>query len=191
MRCCTTCRPSPQSRAPASCIGWTRTPAACSSLPRPWKRRPTSSASCRRARSDASTWRWSTASSAVTTASMRQSAGTRYSVRKWPSFQKVVAASRPSRATESSKPGLIARWLNARWKPVAPTRSVCTWHRSATRCSATRSTARHDPRLPAFHRQALHATRLGLVHPASGLSLQWEVPMPDDLGALVESLRHA
>jgi 23S rRNA pseudouridine1911/1915/1917 synthase len=50
---------------------------------------------------------------------------------------------------------------------------------------------RPDPRLPAFHRQALHATRLGLIHPASGQLLQWEVPMPADLRELVESLRHA
>lgn len=49
---------------------------------------------------------------------------------------------------------------------------------------------RRDLRLPAFHRQALHATRLGLVHPVSGLPQQWEAPMPEDMRALVEHLRN-
>jgi 23S rRNA pseudouridine1911/1915/1917 synthase len=46
-----------------------------------------------------------------------------------------------------------------------------------------------DPRLPAFPRQALHATRLGLLHPASGLRMQWDVPMPADMQALLAELR--
>lgn len=48
-----------------------------------------------------------------------------------------------------------------------------------------------DPRLPVFHRQALHATRLGLVHPLSGRPMQWEVAMPDDMRAVVDTLRDA
>lgn len=50
---------------------------------------------------------------------------------------------------------------------------------------------KHNPRLPVFPRQALHATRLGLVHPLTGLKVQWEVPMPDDMRDLLDSLRHA
>ena len=50
---------------------------------------------------------------------------------------------------------------------------------------------RHDPRLPAFPRQALHAARLGLIHPVSGRSLHWEAPLPADMAALVEALRGA
>ena len=50
---------------------------------------------------------------------------------------------------------------------------------------------KRDPRLPEFHRQALHATRLGLVHPKSGLKMQWEVPMPQDMRDLLEQLRYA
>ena len=41
----------------------------------------------------------------------------------------------------------------------------------------------------AFHRQALHAKRLGLVHPATGRDMQWEAPMPDDMAELLEALR--
>ena len=41
----------------------------------------------------------------------------------------------------------------------------------------------------AFHRQALHAWRLGLVHPATRKPLQWESPLPDDFAALLASLR--
>ncbi|MFN4325088.1 MAG: 23S rRNA pseudouridine(1911/1915/1917) synthase RluD [Azonexus sp.] len=46
------------------------------------------------------------------------------------------------------------------------------------------------PQLPAFPRQALHATRLGLVHPVSGLKMQWEVPLPQDMRDLLDTLRH-
>jgi 23S rRNA pseudouridine1911/1915/1917 synthase len=47
-----------------------------------------------------------------------------------------------------------------------------------------------NAKLPEFPRQALHATRLGLVHPLSGFKMQWEVPMPEDMRNLLDSLRH-
>jgi 23S rRNA pseudouridine1911/1915/1917 synthase len=40
-----------------------------------------------------------------------------------------------------------------------------------------------------FPRQALHARRLGLVHPRSGEALQWERPLPPDMLQLLEVLR--
>lgn len=46
-----------------------------------------------------------------------------------------------------------------------------------------------DRLLPDFPRQALHATRLGLVHPLTGRAMQWEVPMPEDMQRLLEQLR--
>ena len=46
-----------------------------------------------------------------------------------------------------------------------------------------------DPILDAFPRQALHAWRLALNHPASGKELSWEAPLPDDLRTLLEQLR--
>ncbi|MCL2523400.1 MAG: 23S rRNA pseudouridine(1911/1915/1917) synthase RluD [Betaproteobacteria bacterium] len=46
-----------------------------------------------------------------------------------------------------------------------------------------------DARLPDFFRQALHATRLGLMHPASGQAMQWEAPPPQDMRELLEKLR--
>lgn len=49
---------------------------------------------------------------------------------------------------------------------------------------------KHNPKLPEFPRQALHATRLGLVHPLTGLKMQWEVPMPEDMRNLLDSLRY-
>ncbi|MGU7780648.1 RluA family pseudouridine synthase [Burkholderia sp. PU8-34] len=39
-----------------------------------------------------------------------------------------------------------------------------------------------------FARQALHAWRLGLVHPVTGRTMQWRCPLPDDMTALVEAL---
>ena len=49
---------------------------------------------------------------------------------------------------------------------------------------------KHNPKLPEFPRQALHATRLGLVHPLTGLKMQWEVPMPEDMRNLLDNLRY-
>jgi 23S rRNA pseudouridine1911/1915/1917 synthase len=42
--------------------------------------------------------------------------------------------------------------------------------------------------LQAFPRQALHARRLGLVHPASGEEMQWESALPLDMQALLSVL---
>lgn len=49
---------------------------------------------------------------------------------------------------------------------------------------------KHNPKLPEFHRQALHATRLGLVHPLTGLKMQWEVPLPEDMRDLLDHVRY-
>lgn len=48
--------------------------------------------------------------------------------------------------------------------------------------------AGRGPIASAFGRQALHAFRLGLIHPASGVAMQWESAMPADLSALIERL---
>lgn len=40
-----------------------------------------------------------------------------------------------------------------------------------------------------FGRQALHAKRLSLVHPGSGVEIAWEVPLPADMEALIGLLR--
>jgi 23S rRNA pseudouridine1911/1915/1917 synthase len=42
-----------------------------------------------------------------------------------------------------------------------------------------------------FARQALHAVRLGLVHPATRAPCAWESPLPADFAALLEALRAA
>ncbi|MBS1190228.1 MAG: ribosomal large subunit pseudouridine synthase [Rhodocyclaceae bacterium] len=48
---------------------------------------------------------------------------------------------------------------------------------------------KEDRRLPPFHRQALHAARLGLIHPLTGQAMQWEAPLPADMQELLEKLR--
>jgi 23S rRNA pseudouridine1911/1915/1917 synthase len=56
---------------------------------------------------------------------------------------------------------------------------------------------RRKPGLPlpaaalSFPRQALHARRLGLVHPVTRAPMQWESPAPADLAALIAALRAA
>jgi 23S rRNA pseudouridine1911/1915/1917 synthase len=42
--------------------------------------------------------------------------------------------------------------------------------------------------LRGFRRQALHAARLELLHPATGEGMGWEAPMPQDLAALLKAL---
>jgi len=43
----------------------------------------------------------------------------------------------------------------------------------------------------AFPRQALHAARLGLLHPGSGKKVEFESPLPADMSGLLASLKHA
>lgn len=41
-----------------------------------------------------------------------------------------------------------------------------------------------------FRRQALHAVRLGLIHPVSGEFMEWQAELPDDMKALLEAMRY-
>jgi 23S rRNA pseudouridine1911/1915/1917 synthase len=43
--------------------------------------------------------------------------------------------------------------------------------------------------LKIFNRQALHATRLGLKHPATGEHMEWQAELPADMKALLEAMR--
>ena len=43
--------------------------------------------------------------------------------------------------------------------------------------------------IKAFGRQALHATRLGLIHPQTGAIMEWSAPLPADMANLLEVLR--
>lgn len=43
--------------------------------------------------------------------------------------------------------------------------------------------------LSQFRRQALHAASLGVVHPHTGETMQWSIPMPADMQALLMVLR--
>jgi 23S rRNA pseudouridine1911/1915/1917 synthase len=45
-----------------------------------------------------------------------------------------------------------------------------------------------DKLLEQFTRQALHAAKLGLIHPGSGKPREWSVPTPPDMSALLEAL---
>ena len=41
-----------------------------------------------------------------------------------------------------------------------------------------------------FPRQALHATRLGLIHPVTGEDMEWEAGLPDDMAELLTLLEN-
>lgn len=49
--------------------------------------------------------------------------------------------------------------------------------------------AKHSVRL--LPRQALHAAQLGLLHPRTGVATQWQVPLAEDMQALLITLRDA
>jgi 23S rRNA pseudouridine1911/1915/1917 synthase len=48
---------------------------------------------------------------------------------------------------------------------------------------------RGPPAVPPFARQALHAFRLALEHPARRVAMQWEAPWPDDFAQLIAAMR--
>jgi 23S rRNA pseudouridine1911/1915/1917 synthase len=50
---------------------------------------------------------------------------------------------------------------------------------------------RNAPKTPHIGRQALHAEKLALQHPDSGETVQWQVPIPDDMRQLIAELRKA
>ena len=41
-----------------------------------------------------------------------------------------------------------------------------------------------------FHRQALHAIKLGLLHPETDEFVEWQIELADDMKALLEAMRH-
>jgi 23S rRNA pseudouridine1911/1915/1917 synthase len=41
-----------------------------------------------------------------------------------------------------------------------------------------------------FHRQALHAVKLGLIHPKTNEPMEWQIELADDMRALLEAMRH-
>ena len=41
-----------------------------------------------------------------------------------------------------------------------------------------------------FNRQALHAVKLGLIHPTTNEFMEWQIELADDMKALLEAMRH-
>jgi 23S rRNA pseudouridine1911/1915/1917 synthase len=41
-----------------------------------------------------------------------------------------------------------------------------------------------------FNRQALHAIKLGLIHPATNQPMEWQIELADDMKGLLEAMRH-
>jgi 23S rRNA pseudouridine1911/1915/1917 synthase len=39
-----------------------------------------------------------------------------------------------------------------------------------------------------FHRQALHAQKIGFIHPTSGKAMQFECELPEDMKRLIATL---
>jgi 23S rRNA pseudouridine1911/1915/1917 synthase len=41
-----------------------------------------------------------------------------------------------------------------------------------------------------FNRQALHAIKLGLIHPATNEFVEWQIELANDMKELLEAMRH-
>ena len=41
-----------------------------------------------------------------------------------------------------------------------------------------------------FNRQALHAIKLGLIHPKTNEFMEWQIELADDMKVLLEAMRH-
>lgn len=41
-----------------------------------------------------------------------------------------------------------------------------------------------------FHRQALHAIKLGLIHPKTNQPMEWQIELAEDMRGLLEAMRH-
>ena len=41
-----------------------------------------------------------------------------------------------------------------------------------------------------FNRQALHAIKLGLIHPKTETFMEWQIDLADDMRLLLEAMRH-
>ena len=61
--------------------------------------------------------------------------------------------------------------------------------RHAERVAVAAARNKRTVALPAFARQALHATRLSLAHPSTGQPMTWQSPPPADFSMLVDALR--
>jgi hypothetical protein len=61
--------------------------------------------------------------------------------------------------------------------------------RGVTRCKRLAAGRADDELL--LGRQALHAQRLKVAHPASGAPLEFEAPLPADMAGVLELLREA
>ena len=44
--------------------------------------------------------------------------------------------------------------------------------------------------ISSFNRQALHAIKLGLIHPKTNEKIEWQIELADDMKALLEAMRH-
>ena len=75
----------------------------------------------------------------------------------------------------------------ASWRPAAPTRSACTWPRSAIPSSGTGTTAACGTAI-AVPRMFLHAEHLAFDHPVTGQALAFDAPLPPDLAGVLAGL---
>jgi hypothetical protein len=127
---------------------------------------------------------------------MRRSAATRSTACAWPSAR---AAARPSPTTASSPASAATpTCCAARDRPHPPDPRAPRLHPQPIVGDPVYGGRLALPKgagpalieaLRGFRRQALHAARLELEHPASGELVRFEAPLPADFQALLAALR--
>ncbi len=75
----------------------------------------------------------------------------------------------------------------ASWRPAGPTRSACTWPRSAIPSSGDRDYGGVRAAI-AVPRMFLHAEHLAFDHPVTGQALSFDAPLPPDLAGVLAGL---
>lgn len=103
--------------------------------------------------------------------------------------QRLLCAQVPGVASARREDEAVPRWVSG---------VLCTLHTGRTHQIRVHMSSRRHPLvadalyggapLLGMTRQALHAARLGFVHPVSGESLQFEAPLPADMAAAWEAM---
>jgi len=73
-------------------------------------------------------------------------------------------------------------------------RTLCRWELASDRSDPSGPSAEESDRAPRdclIDRQALHAYRLAFTHPATGEWVEFQAPIPDDMGRLLDALGQA
>jgi len=187
----TTARISPRcgKLRPALCTGWTEIPVECLSSPRTIVR-------WRALRLNSNPGSPKAVCGAVWAGPFRSTGP----LKRW--WEEIRGTEKDVRAAASGRPAIThyetlqkfsgyRSCASASKPPYAPDPCSPCAHRPPDRGDAQYGRARKTDRMVLAGRQMLHAEHLTFTHPRTGLSLQFQAPIPDDMRNLLTWLRTA